>query len=133
MISLIKVSKMGWNARLYSREIVRERDNIKWDNLNIHLIESLWLDGLERFKLSKNCIKNFLEFTQFKTARIDSGGNVNIESRCIGWGDGEKEYILRINEKTGRCKSETIKRVHFHPLSIFDNRGCDFKKRKEKK
>ena len=91
---------MGWNARLYSGEILRERDNIKWDDLNIHLIESLWLDGLEKFKFSKSCIKNFLEFVQFKTARMDSDRNVNIESRSIGWSDGEKEYVLKISEKT---------------------------------
>ena len=120
---------MGWNARLYSGEILRERDNIKWDDLNIHLIESLWLDGMEKFKFFKSCIKNFLEFIQFKTARMDSDRNVNIESRSIGWSDGEKEYVLRINEKTGRCTSETTKRVHFHPLSIFDNQDCNLKKR----
>lgn len=131
MIKYIK--KMGWIARLFSGEMVRERDNIRWDDVNIHLIESLWLEGFEKYKISRNNIKNVLEFIQFKTAEIDVNGKVNIESRCIGWSNGEKEFILRINEKTGKASTEIIERIHFHPLSIFNNRDCDSAKRKEKK
>jgi len=108
---------MGWIAKLYSGEIIREVDNIKWDDVNIHLIESLWIDGFEEYTISRKNVKNILEFVQFKTAAMDSKGNFYMESRSIGWSDGEREFLLRINEKTHRISTEIIGRVHFHPLS----------------
>ena len=110
---------MGWNARLFSEKIIREADNIKWDDIDIHLIDTLWIDGYEKYKISRNHIKRFLEFVQFKTAAVGLYGNVFIESRCIGWTDGDREFIYRIDERTGKIKTEIIERTHFHPLSYF--------------
>jgi len=110
---------MRWIAKLYSGEIIREDDNVKWDEMDIHLIESLWIDGFENYKISRRNIKNFMEFVQFKTAGMDNRGNFFVESRCIGWSDGKSEFLLRINEKNHKVSMETIKRVHFHPLSYF--------------
>ena len=108
---------MGWIAKLYSGEIVREDDNVKWDDVDIHLIESLWIDGFEKYKISRDNKKNFIEFVQFKTAAMDNKGNFYIESRCIGWSDGEREFLLKINEKSHKVLTEIIKRIHFHPFS----------------
>ena len=94
-------------------------NNLSWDDVDIHLIENLWLDGFERYKISRKNVKNFLEFVQFKTAAMYNKGNFYIESRCIGWSDGEREYLLRINEKSHKVTKDMIKRVHFHPLSYF--------------
>ncbi len=110
---------MGWTTKLFSGEIIKESENIKWNDVNIHLIESLWIDGFEKYKILRKSKKNFMEFVQFKTAAVDINGRFFIESRCIGWTDGKQEFIIRFNERNKSISTEIIERIHFHPLSRF--------------
>ena len=110
---------MGWIAKLYSGDIVREDDNVRWDDIDIHLIESLWIDGFEEYKIFRKNKKDFMEFIQFKTAAVNISGEFFIESRCIGWTDGQQEFIIRIDERNKNISEEVIKRIHFHPYSYF--------------
>jgi hypothetical protein len=111
---------MGWCAKLVSGEVVKESGNVNWNDVNIHFIESLWIEGFEKFRISKKNIDNFLEFVQFKTANVDLAGKIYIESRCFGWSDGENEYLFRVNEETHKVTTEIIKRIHFHPMSFIE-------------
>ncbi|MFC1562995.1 hypothetical protein ACFL4Z_02990 [candidate division KSB1 bacterium] len=110
---------MGWAVKLFSGEVIRESDSINWNDVNIHLIESLWIEGFEKYEFSKKNKNNFLEFVQFKTAVMDISGSFYVESRCIGWTDGKQEFIMRFNERSKNISTEIIKRIHFHPLSCF--------------
>ncbi len=119
---------MGWAAQLFSGEIVRERDSAGWNDVNIHLVGRLWIEGFEEYALSRNILRNFVEFIQFKTACVGSEGKAVVESRCIGWTDGNKEFLIRICERTGEVSPEIVGRIHFHPMSCYVSPNGDFTK-----
>ena len=84
-----------------------------------HFVLKRFLEGFEEYALSRSVLNNFVEFIQFKTACIGIDGETVVESRCIGWTDGAKEFIIRICEETGKVSPEISRRIHFHPKSIY--------------
>nr|BDD44111.1 hypothetical protein 4 [bacterium] len=97
---------------------MKESDAVRWNDVNIHLIEKLWIEGFEEYVLTRGRLENFVEFIQYKTASFEIGREVYIESRNIGWTDGEAEYVLTFFENGNKVIREINERVHFHPLSL---------------
>ena len=74
---------MGWAVTMFSGETVKERDNLSWNDIDIRLIEKLWIEGFEEYALSRNVLSNFVEFIQFKTACIGSNLSSLLRSRTL--------------------------------------------------
>lgn len=108
----------GWVAQFRDGQCLRENDGYKWNDINIHLLEKLWLESFEHFGLERDRYPAFLEFVQFKTGILDNRGNIQMESQCIGWTDGVNEMIYRMTPGLMVVTIEVQLRVHFHPLSI---------------
>ena len=99
---------MGWNARLRSGIIVRQRDGIKFTETDLHNIEEMWLDGMECVVINRSFCPGFVEFVQFETAQATPTG-CEKQGQFIGWTNGDMEYII----------GSTIERHNFHPESKF--------------
>jgi len=97
---------MGWNARLTSGIIVRQDDGVSFLSVDLHSIEEMWLDGLERVSIHRKCCPGFVEFVQYETACVSAAGNEKT-GEYIGWTDGQVEFVI------GR----TRERHSFHPAS----------------
>ena len=97
---------MGWNARLSSGLVLRQRDGVNFSDVDLHNIRELWLDGLEKTSLHKGFCPGFVEFIQFETALIN-GNSTQKTGEFIGWTNGTKEFVMGI----------TTEKHNFHPES----------------
>ncbi|MCH7783546.1 hypothetical protein IID62_10835 [candidate division KSB1 bacterium] len=97
---------MGWNARLSSGLVLRQRDGVNFSDVDLHNIRELWLDGLEKTSLHKGFCPGFVEFIQFETALI-KGNSTQKTGEFIGWTNGTKEFVMGI----------TTEKHNFHPES----------------
>lgn len=87
---------MGWNARYKSGIIVRQKDGILFGDTDLHFIEEMWLDGLEKAAINRRQCPGFIEFIQFESAEVNEYG-VKKTGEFIGWTDGTAEFIIGIS------------------------------------
>lgn len=114
-----------WQAEMKDKSVVSERQT-KWKDVNIHDIEVLKLISTtvpKRIVTIRKPVTDFVEFIHFKTAmgafRMSGPMNAIVESYCIGYTDGYKEYYTRVYDKSMEVVFETLdRRMHFHPKSI---------------
>ena len=97
---------MGWNVRMSSGLVLRQRDGINFPDVDLHSIMELWLDGLEKASIHKKMCPGFVEFLQFETA-MTSGNIPQKTGEYIGWTNGKVEYILGV----------TVEKHNYHPKS----------------
>ena len=97
---------MGWNARLSSGLVLRQRDGVRFADIDLQEIREMWLDGLERASILSKLCPGFVEFVQFETALAEPHGPKKV-GEYIGWTNGEEEIILGI----------TKEKHSFHPQS----------------
>ncbi|KPK91121.1 hypothetical protein AMJ80_07665 [bacterium SM23_31] len=97
---------MGWNARLSSGIIIRQQDSVAFGEVDLHDIQEMWLDGLERASIHRKLCPDFIEFVQFEVAQAMQDGPKKI-GEFIGWTNGKVEFILGI----------TKEKHNFHPGS----------------
>ena len=86
--------------------IVRQRDGVRFCDVDLHSIAEMWLDELERVSIRREGCPGFVEFIQFETARATLSG-AEKTGEYIGWTNGEVEFVLGI----------TKERHTFHPQS----------------
>lgn len=87
---------MGWNARYKSGIIVRQADGLKFNDSDLHTIEEMWLDGLERAAINRKYCPGFVEFVHFESAEVVNYG-IKKTGEFIGWSDGDTEYLVGIS------------------------------------
>lgn len=97
---------MGWNARLSSGIIIRQREGIKFADVDLDDVQEMWLDGLEKASIHRKFCPGFIEFLQFEVAQAMPDGPKKI-GEFIGWTNGKVEFILGI----------TKEKHNFHPKS----------------
>ncbi|MFC1493491.1 hypothetical protein ACFL6O_05970 [candidate division KSB1 bacterium] len=97
---------MGWNARLRSGIIIRQRDGMNFTETDLHNIKEMWLDSMDNIVINRNFCPGFIEFVQFETAYAKPTG-CEKQGQFIGWTNGETEYIIGL----------TKERHSFHPDS----------------
>lgn len=102
---------MGWNARMKSGGIYRQRDGRRFTEIDLHEIEEMWLDGLEGVSIDRRFCPGFREFVCFETGAAGPAGQTKL-AEFIGWTDGAVEYLV------GR----SAERHAFHPHSAFRTR-----------
>ena len=109
---------IGWVAQMKNGRRLFEKEGMHWHEIDIHVMERLWLESYERYVLERKRIPRFLEFVQFKTGSVGIGGSAQFESQCIGWTDGAHEMIYRMVPGSSVVRMEIHPRIHFHPLSF---------------
>jgi hypothetical protein len=76
-----------------------------WGNVPLHEIVMLELHMRGRkHRLVRKALPGFVEFIFFQTglSLVLQGGKTKCVSRSIGWHDGQREYLIRVDERTGR-------------------------------
>lgn len=115
--------KRYWVAHLGDGRQLSEHQ-CRWVDVPLHQIVMLELNMLgNKYILERRYLPSvFVEFIQFKTAieKYPPGSKETI-CRCIGWTDGMQEFIIEVDEKTGKRMKDpyaiTIRPGHLHPQS----------------
>ncbi|MFC1556149.1 hypothetical protein ACFL67_03610 [candidate division KSB1 bacterium] len=89
---------MGWNARMRSGIILRQADGLAFTETDLHSIEEMWLDGLEKLAINSRFCPGFVEFVYFATA-VASDVVPEQVAEFIGWTDGDREYVIGISRE----------------------------------
>ena len=95
--------KRGWKV-LYTDGTVLTEDDTHWMKLDLERVSEVAIvrDGRE-YALPKGKTG----WIQAKTASAAVGGKVEIESRYVGFEEGNSQIVLRVMEATGDCIVET--------------------------
>ena len=109
---------IGWAALMQDGRCLREKDGLRWDEIDIHTIQKLWLETFESCALERSTYSRLLEFVQYKTGAVGVGGVTAFESQCVGWTDGVHEMIYRVSPGSRAVRIEIHPRNHFHPKSL---------------
>lgn len=114
--------------------ILNEHQVGSWANVPIHKVVTLQVRICgKHWSLDRNTLSSkFQEFIYFCSALSGMGSHVRkmatgedeTISRTIGWTDGEREYLLEIDERTGKkLRSYVVPAIiHRHHLSKFKSK-----------
>lgn len=95
---------MFWMAQMNDGTEIKEGD-LPWKDVRENVVGLTFvLDSGQRISLPPNMPK----YLQAKTASADIGtGDIEVESRYLGFEIGNNTVIIRINELTGNITIET--------------------------
>jgi hypothetical protein len=94
--------KNYWVAHLGDGVQVNSQ-HCNWGNVPLHEIVMLELHMRgHKHRLVRRELPGFVEFVFFQTGKSGLGSKTKCLSRSIGWHNGEREYVIRVDERTGR-------------------------------
>lgn len=113
--------KRYWNVHLADGRQLSEHD-CRWIDIPLHNITMLELTVMgQKYVIEKATLPHtFIEYIMFNTAIKPRLGKDKLESKCIGWVDGEFEHVIRIDADTGDqmgFEDNPIRVGHLHPAS----------------
>lgn len=92
-----------WKARLKDGREISEL-NSKWEDVKDNIVDLLMITNSNQII---SLPKNMDSYIQFKTASAEmSNGNIEIESRVIGYIQRNNIVKIRVNEKTNNISVE---------------------------
>lgn len=100
-----EIMKRYWSGKLKNGNSVCEKTH-EWKDVKKDLVSLAMVLEDKDLKID---LPSGLEYIQAKTASADlSGGNIQIESRYIGFINCGKKTIIRVEESTGNISVEVI-------------------------
>lgn len=93
-----------WRGQLKNGSTVYETSDVSWDDIKDELVSLELVGGNISISLPRE-----KEYIQAKTCSANLlNGNCEIESRYVGFKDGETYTIARVNERTNKITIEQI-------------------------